>query len=214
MRFAFLHRNKLSLRSPLVIVFFLLGLNVVALLLFTNIQILSYSDQIVSHDVATSSAAFVFGGGMSSDTEQTLMQMDRVATAVQLYEGGQIADIYMTGDDGANRYDEVHAMKAQAEQYFVPADDVHVDPHGYRTYESCWRMANVYNVTDALVVSQTFHLPRIIYICEQMGVDVTGVSADLREYPIGWGNGPREMLARLKAWLQVEITKPLPKVTY
>lgn len=199
----------------LLVIGVLVVLNAFAILLFTNSIILQYRSEILSiEEVQPSTQVLVFGGGMNADGTQSIMQMDRVTTGVSLYNSRKVTDIIMTGDDGENRQNEVDAMMAQAIQYGVPAERVTSDPHGYRTYESCWRARYVYGIKTAIVVSQDFHLPRIIYICRKMGVQVIGVSGNLREYGSVWAPGPREILARLKAWIQVEITKPLPRVVY
>lgn len=205
----------MSFRPMLIVIGLFIVLNGLAFLLYTNSVVLRYSQYIVPiESVESSEQALVFGGGMQPNGTQSIMQMDRVATAVALHQNDTVSRIVMTGDDGASRQNEVDAMKAQAELYGVPAPVVSTDPHGYRTYESCWRANNVYEIEEAIVISQDFHLPRIIYLCRSLGVNVVGVSANARPYGNVWATGPREILARLKAWIQVEITKPLPRIVY
>jgi SanA protein len=70
----------------------------------------------------------------------------------------------------------------------------------------------VYGVTQALVISQEFHLPRIMYLCNGLGINVTGVAADLRDYGYaGYKAEARELLARVKGWWQLEVSKPQPR---
>jgi vancomycin permeability regulator SanA len=203
--------------KQLVFVIFILGLlNIAMLLLFANYRVLAYASDIHTIDqIEPTEYALVFGGGVNPNGTQSTMQRDRVSTAVSAYLNNTANILIMTGDDGANRFDEVSLMYDQAIDLGVPETNVQLDPHGYRTYESCWRAANVYDIDQAIVVSQNFHLPRIIYICKQLGVDVVGLAADVQVYQGGlWSSGIREVLARLKAVVQVEVTKPLPRVTY
>lgn len=206
----------LSYRIQLSLVALLTMACLGALLLYANMVVLEYDTNIVSVDQApTSSIAIVFGGGMEEDGTQTLMQQDRVMTGGNLYLKQTVQTVMVTGDDGANRFDETSAMYDQLIAYGVPELDTQIDPHGYRTYESCWRAARVYGVKKAIVVSHAFHLPRIRYICESFGISTIGVEADVRVYEDDWMvSVPREILARLKAVWQVEVTKPLPRVTY
>ena len=203
-------------RTTIFNILLFLFFNGLALLLYTNVSILQYETGIVAIEHApTTTYALIFGGGMQEDGSQSIMQMDRVATGVSLYDAKKVSTLVMTGDDGGNNFDEVHAMEDQAIQYGVVASDVSLDPHGYRTYESCYRAKHVYGIDQAIVVSQSFHLPRIMYICSSMGIEVVGVAADNREYEDDFFvTTPREILARLKAWWQVEITKPLPRVLH
>lgn len=181
--------------------------------LYANWKILNFRDAIVlASQVPNSTLALVFGGGMNADGSQSQMQEDRVRRGVQLYQTGKVERLLMTGDDGDLRGDEVDAMRELAVSLGVPSSSVLVDPHGYRTYESCYREKNVYHITSTIAISQTFHLPRIIYFCDSMGIHTVGVAADLRDYGFDLTKMRlREVLARVKGWWQMEITKPLPR---
>ena len=102
-------------------------------------------------------------------------------------------------------------MKKLAIESGVPEGDIVLDYAGFRTYDSCYRARDVFGLWEVIVVSQDFHLPRILYICNRLGVQSLGYSANRRVYQdiLVWQ--AREVLARFKAWYQVEITKPLPK---
>lgn len=175
-------------------------------ILFSNLYIVSFGKGKIYtsiQEVPTSTVALVFGGGMKKDgVTMSEMQSDRVTQAVQLYQAKKVQKLIMTGDDGANNVNEVSAMKSVAEALGVPPEAVEVDPHGYNTYKSCARAKSEFHLTQIIAISQTFHLPRIIYFCEHQGMKVVGLSADLRDYGIVgklWPQGLREWLARSKA---------------
>lgn len=191
-----------------------LGITGLGILVFTNLLILSYDTNIYHsiETVPTSTTALIFGGGMKNVTEMSDMQYDRVLAGINLYKQHKVKKLFLTGDDGAFRGDEISAMRALAVSKGVPAKDILADPHGYRTYESCYRESKYLGVTSTIAVSQSFHLPRIRYLCESFGIKTIGLSADLRQYDSWWVQYPREWLARLKAWWQIEITKPFPSV--
>ena len=93
----------------------------------------------------------------------------------------------------------------------MPEDVVVLDYAGFRTYDSCYRARDVFGLWDVIGVSHAYHLPRIRYICEAMGIRTVGYVADRREYlGEGWWK-IREFLADTKAWIEVNITKPLPR---
>jgi SanA protein len=155
--------------------------------------------------------ALVFGGGMKSTTTMSELQEDRVIRAIELYKAGVVDILVMTGDDGARIIDEVHPMRDYAIAHGVAAEDVAIDPHGYRTYESCYRAGRVYGMNDIIAISQRFHLSRILYMCNTLGVQTIGVAADLRPYAAFWKMQLREVGARVKGWWQIEVSHPLPR---
>jgi SanA protein len=138
--------------------------------------------------------AIVFGAGLRRDGSPTTVLADRVVTAVDLFHTGKVRSLLMTGS-ARDGYDEPTAMADLAQSLGVPAEAIILDPGGVRTYESCARAAGS-GVRSALLVSQTFHLPRALALCDSMGLEADGVSADrsaysararrfwsLREYP-------------------------------
>lgn len=142
---------------------------------------------------------------------QTDMQYDRVKQGIELYHTKKIQKLMFTGDDGALRADEISAMKQMALDAAVPPQDILIDPHGYRTYESCRRARFEYGLNEVIAISQSFHLPRIRYLCEHFGVRTIGLSADLRDYEEVWTPYLREALARVKAWSELfryDVTHP------
>ena len=196
-----------SLSTVLLLVFFLL-------LIYSNLIILKRRTSIIfPDDIATSTIGLIFGAGLDKDGSLSPMLEDRILAGVALYKSGKVNILMMTGDDGRRYSNEVDAMKKAAMEYGVPENRILVDPHGYRTYESCYRESKVYGFTKVIAVSQAFHLPRIVYLCENFGIKTEGVSADLHEY----GGDTifmniREIGARLKAWWQAKITRPAPLV--
>lgn len=200
------------------VVWILLVLFVLALVLRSNYVINIYygSDSIYHNDdlasVPTSSVALVFGAGLRADGTPSTALRDRVLSGVDLYTTGKVQKLLMTGDNGHRFYDEATAMKRLAIEAGVPEEDIVLDYAGFRSYESCYRARDIFELTQVIAVSQAYHLPRIRYICERLGIDTIGYSADRRVYPPrfirAWNM--RESLAQVKALWQVEITRPKP----
>jgi len=162
-------------------------------------------------EVPTTSVALVFGAGLKKDGTPSDALTDRVLSAVDIYKAGKVRKLVMTGDNGSKRYDEVTAMKELAVEEGVSEEDIVLDYAGFRTYDSCYRARDVFGLWDVIAVSQEFHLPRILFICNAMRVHAVGYVADRREYLQSRYWPAREFLARLKAWYQIVVTKPLPK---
>lgn len=161
--------------------------------------------------VPTSSVALVFGAGLNRDGTPSDALADRVQTAVELYQAGKVQKILMSGDNGSTDYDEVSSMKRYAVAHGVPAQDVVLDYAGFRTYDSCYRAQAIFGVRNVIAVSQAFHLPRILYICQAFGIKAVGVPANKQRYRYENAWGRREFIARAVTWVEVNVTRPKPK---
>lgn len=196
-----------TLVAPAVLVVLAAAAVLVPNLLVTR----SARDHIVTsaEDAPTAQVAIVLGakvsGGMLSP-----MLLDRVATGVALYQSGKVDKLLLSGDHGQTDYDEVNAMLAYALEQGVPEEDVFTDHAGFSTYETMYRARDVFKVSDALVVTQGFHLPRAVYTARSLGLQATGVEADLRPYFNEGRFALREWPARMKAFFQLHLTKPEP----
>ncbi|PIR74355.1 MAG: hypothetical protein COU35_02805 [Candidatus Magasanikbacteria bacterium CG10_big_fil_rev_8_21_14_0_10_47_10] len=182
-----------------------------------NYIILFHPSYTGTHEILFSQydTVLVFGGGMESDGTMSDLQRLRVDKAVELYHEAKVSKLIMTGDDGAHRFNEVDAMMQYAIEHGVPETAVNVDPHGYNTYSSCYRASHEYQLESVIVVSQSFHLPRIVYFCSQQGIQTAYITADDPAYSaLGnlWTMHIREMLARVKGVWQTQFTRPAPRM--
>ena len=157
-------------------------------------------------------AAIVFGAGLQRDGTPSPVLKDRVTAAVQLYQQGKVEKLLMSGDNRFEDYNEPAAMKTFALDLGVPEEAIVLDYAGRRTYDTCYRARHIFGLEEALVVTQNFHLPRALFTCRGIGIDATGVSADLRDYNSHslrfWNT--RELPATLVALWQVWVSHPLP----
>ena len=90
----------------------------------------------------------------------------------------------------------------------VAPQDVVVDYAGRSTYETCVRAKDVFGLKQAVLVSQGYHLPRALYIANNVGLDVVGVAGDLRLKPSVDYQGFREWAAEVKAYLNLKYFPP------
>lgn len=163
-------------------------------------------------DVPARPVAIVFGAGLWRDGSPTPVLRDRVATAAELYFTGKVEKLLMSGDNTTVDYNEPGAMQEYALQLGVPAEAIVLDYAGRRTYDTCYRAKAVFGVQSAILVTQDFHLPRALYICDALYLDAVGVSADRRAYRrsslVIWH--VRELFATTTAIFDVHILRPLP----
>jgi len=154
--------------------------------------------------------ALVLGAGLWRNGTPTPALYDRVATAVDLYRAGKVKKLLMTGDNRFIAYNEPEAMRKLALQLGVPDDDIVLDYAGRRTYDSCYRAKEIFEVREVVIVTQRFHLDRSLFLCDAMGLPAIGFAADRRAYQtLRWWE-LRETLATAAAWWDVNIGHPVP----
>lgn len=140
----------------------------------------------------------VLGCGVRIDGKPTAMLRDRVDVGLRVYESGVSGRLLMSGDHGKVNYDEVNVMKDLATAAGVEADAVFCDHAGFSTYESMYRARDIFLVKKMIVVTQSYHLPRALYIARRLGIEAYGVSATERDYGGQIYRDGRELLARVK----------------
>ena len=163
-------------------------------------------------DAPSERLAIVFGAGLRRDGTPTPILRDRVETAASLYLSGKVEKLLMSGDNSLLSYNEPEAMRQYAISLGVPSDAIAMDYAGRRTYDTCYRAKAIFEVKSALLVTQKFHLPRALFLCNALGLEAYGVEANNRNYWRGsmliWNF--REQLATVGAFLDVYVNSPLP----
>ena len=160
----------------------------------------------------TERLAIVFGAGLRRDGTPTAVLRDRVETAASLYFSGKVEKLLMSGDNSFESYNEPGAMRDYALALGVPAEAIAMDFAGRRTYDTCYRAKVIFGVDEALLVTQKFHLPRALFLCNALGLNAYGVEANNNRYWNGslliWNI--REQMATVTAFMDVYVSNPLP----
>lgn len=163
-------------------------------------------------DVPSERAAIIFGAGLRRDGTPTAVLRDRVETGVRLYFDGKVEKLLMSGDNSLIDYNEPEAMRQYAISLGVPEQDIVLDYAGRRTYDTCYRAKSIFGLESALLVTQKFHLPRALFLCNVLGVKATGVEANnnyyLKRTRFFWN--VREQFATFTAFMDVFVEKPTP----
>jgi len=133
-------------------------------------------------DAPHAPVGIVFGAGLRRDGGPTTILYDRVAAAAHLYSNGKIDSLLMSGYETEEGYSEPQAMRDLAESLGVPPEAIVTDGLGTRTFTTCERAISTFGIGKALLITQDYHLPRALVICDGLGIDAVGVSADLRPY--------------------------------
>ncbi|WP_223198878.1 SanA/YdcF family protein [Solihabitans fulvus] len=157
--------------------------------------------------------ALVFGAGLTRDNRPTGLLAGRLDIAEELYRTGRVRVLLLSGE-GAGDYDEPAAMRRYLLDHGVPARAIVEDRAGLDTWDSCTRAHRVYGVDRAVVVTQSFHLPRAVALCRAAGIEAFGVGHDSWSTSAGvtaYGY-VREAFADGKAIWEGLVTKRDPRV--
>jgi len=150
----------------------------------------------------------VFGASVYSNGDLSPLLEDRVSTAIELYRSGKVDRILVSGDNRAQSYNEPKAMQEYLLSHAVAARDVVVDYAGRSTYETCLRAKEIFGLQRALLVTQGFHLPRALYLANELGLEAYGVATDA-DVPPGLDYlNLRELAADVKAFFNVHGLPP------
>ncbi len=172
---------------------------------FTREYILSLDE------VPESQAALVLGALVYENGNVSPILADRLDVGIELYNKKTVDKLLLSGDHGQKEYDEVNAMKNYVLLYDIDDKDIFLDHAGFNTYQSMYRAKEVFEADKLIIVTQSFHLPRAVYIARKLGIDAYGVASDKHYYPKINQYKQREFLARCKDFILVNFLKPKPK---
>ncbi|MCR5214537.1 MAG: YdcF family protein [Eubacterium sp.] len=151
----------------------------------------------------------VLGCGVNADGSLTYMLRDRLELSAQVYKTGVSSKLLMSGDHREDNYNEVQAMKNYIlNKNVADSTDIFMDHAGLSTYESIYRAKEIFGAKKIIIVSNTYHVYRALYIAEKFGIEAYGLGTD--DVYIGSEyREMREILARDKDFLKC-IYKPEP----
>ena len=201
-------RKKRALRTVVVLM-------IIAILLPLTLNYIvmgTTQSRIITPDAAgklDADAILVLGARVWDNGQPSGILKDRIKTGVDLYKSGASDRLLMSGDHGTDEYDEVNAMKDYAVEQGVSPSVIFMDHAGFSTYESLYRARDIFQIKKVVIVSQTYHLYRALYIARALGLDAYGVSCDTRDYNAYLLFDLRETLARCKDFFY-SIFQPLP----
>lgn len=128
------------------------------------------------------SAAVVLGASVYRDRTPSDALEDRLDAAVRAWRADKAEIIILSGDDGRYAQEEVQSMLNYLVNRGIPRDKIVIDGNNARTFDSCYRLKNELNRNEVVLITQEFHLPRALYLCNKMGLDAWGLPADQRLY--------------------------------
>jgi SanA protein len=154
-------------------------------------------------DVPERAVIIVPGAAVLRSGALSAVFLDRANAAVTLYQAGKAKKILVSGDNSTEEHNEVDPARKYLVSMGVPAQDIYLDHAGFDTYSTMYRAREIFGVTGAIVATQTFHLPRALFLARSFGIDAVGYRSD--NVHLLARNELRESLARVKAVLEVAL---------
>jgi SanA protein len=192
---------KKVFRSAIIV----LVVSLVAIIL-TSLIIKLKTDQYIYRDLVQApkaQVAVILGAAILKNGGLSPILRERVDRAQMLYEAGKVEKILVTGDNSTLAHNEVNPVRLYLLENNIPDQDIFLDHAGFDTYSSMYRARDIFLADSMIVVSQSFHLPRALFIARALGIKAYGFEADQSQSHYLLRNYFREMLANIKAVFNV-----------
>lgn len=119
-----------------------------------------------------------------SDNENgTKLIEDRAEIAAELYRQGIVQRIFISGrSDSSDSINRINIAKNVLQIENIPDFIVVEEDISSSTYETCYRAKTQDGINQAIIVTQEYHMPRALYVCSSLGIEVQGVLSDRSIY--------------------------------
>ena len=174
---------------------------IVALIIqiFTSYYIYNYQGNIPSDY----RVAVVFGAKVQANGQPTRFLKDRLDAAIRLYKEDQVDVILLSGEKLHENFNEIDVMEKYLLDRGVKIEDTYLDGAGLDTYSTIYRTKNIYQFDKVILISQSYHLKRALFLGKVFGLDCIGYNADSGPYKTEGKQSFREILANIKALLDI-----------
>jgi SanA protein len=135
----------------------------------------------------------------------------RLDAAEELYKLGKIKTILISGDNSTKYYSEPQDMKEDLIRRGIPENKIFLDYAGFRTLDSIIRAKKIFDLNKYTIITQKFHCERALYIAQKQNHQAICFRAKDVQGVFGRKVIAREKLARVKAWIDLNILHKQPK---
>lgn len=187
---------------------FYAGMALGAFIVLTNIVVHVESSAYIyknAKDVPEAQVAIILGAGVYTNGKLSPVFQNRVDKAIELYQAKKVSKILASGDNSTVEHNEVNPVRNYLLGKGIPDSDIYLDHAGFDTYSTMYRARDIFQVSSVIVVTQSFHLPRSIFIARMLGIQAYGIPADDGETPAE--NYLREIFANEKAVLNLLLER-------
>lgn len=132
------------------------------------------------------------------DGRENLFYNYRIVAVVDLFTAGKVEYVLISGDNGTAQYSEPDLMKQDLVKAGIASDRIYLDYAGFRTWDSVIRANKVFLEDDFVIVSQSFHNERALFIARANGINAIAFNA--RDVPVA---------RSLRIWLRERLARVL-----
>jgi len=185
----------------------------VIFIVIVNIYVLKFSQKNYYKNVENLENVYVwlvFWAAVVWKDKPSDILKDRLNVAYKAYNSKKIEKIIVSWDNSKKTYNEPLVMQKYLINLWVDVDDIYLDYAWFDTYDSIYRAKKIFWVEKVVLFTQDFHLKRAMYISKRLWLKTYWVETNLQKYLKESYNNKREVLARIKAFLDVEIFKSKP----
>ncbi|MEI6280841.1 MAG: ElyC/SanA/YdcF family protein [bacterium] len=171
---------KLKLKRFFVFLIWCFGFFIVFVLLTNLIVFFRAKPYIYKslNDVSAAQVVLIPGAAILKNGEPSSIFKDRVNIAIELYQTKKVSKILVSGGDSAISHNEVNPVYNYLLKNNIPKEDIFLDHAGFDTYSTMYRARDIFKVSSVVVSTQSFHLPRAIFVARMLGIEAYGISAD------------------------------------
>ena len=186
----------------------------ILIIFFANISVFLVSVDKIYHNidsVPNKKMALVLGTSKyTTGGEYNYFYKMRLKAAHDLIKNNKVELLLLSGtEDGA--YNEPRQMKKDLIKMGILEEQIILDTSGYRTLDSVIRAKKVFGYDDFIIVSQSFHIQRSLFIAYMSDMDkIIGYAALTPPLHFSWKVYIRELFARVKLFYDI-VFKIEPK---
>ena len=171
-----------------------------------SLQTENQGSSYIYQDIAKTPKAqtvMILGASVLRNKTMSDMLKDRADTAIEIYNSNKANNILISGDGQAKNYNEVVVVNNYLLEQGIPKEKILLDYYGFDTYDSLYRARDIFGIKNLIISTQNFHLPRALFIAKSLGIQAYGITADRHKYKNMELNIGRELLATVKAYVDV-----------
>jgi SanA protein len=147
--------------------------------------------------------ALVLGASMYRSGKPSPAAEARLSAALALLKQNRVQRILVSGDHRPTEYDEAEAMQRWLIRAGASPGAVLLDRGGRRTFDSMERAVRLFQVREAVICTQAFHLPRAVFLARRSGIDAVGLRTGGGQFSASPEDRLRESFATIRAVLDV-----------
>ena len=192
-----------SLQKRLVLALSVSLLIAAGLVLAVNLWMLAKTQDRIEYDLmlcSTEPVGIVFGTSYwARGGGRNPHYVNRLEAASRLLRLQRVQHLLLSGDNHTRFYNEPISMWRDLRAANVREEDMTLDYAGFSTFDTLARAVKVFDISRTLLITQSWHLPRALFIADALGLDARGCAVPARPVAGGWQLRIREWLARVAA---------------